>query len=182
MFYLALYNICTIFSLIICHHFLNTYHVFNQVNWYRFFSFNPPNGPVKGLSLFQYYRWSSVKLGDLAWDDTGLPDIQAPLEFGSCVCVWTSDVAFYVLSRPLSYFSHDGGDWYSTDIFWINESSFSHQTLLTRHQQCLCVIASKVHAMDFFPLDKDITFIFAELIMEDEGKHHSFVTYLLCMV
>lgn len=48
---------------------------------------------------------------------------------------------------------------------------------------CLCVRAEKVQGMEFSPLGKDLTLIFAKLAMVNEGKGpvHSFLTYKPCM-
>ena len=70
----------------------------------------------------------------------------------------------------MSSFFHNEGDWCSPDISWISKSSLSLQTLLVISS--VHDIASKVHGLEFSPLGRVLTFVFALLTIWDEGQGH----------
>lgn len=71
-----------------------------------------------------------LSLSEIKWRH-GFACHSAPSRFWSvCVCTDLWNVAFYMQACTVSSFSRDEGDWYSTDIFWVNECFLSPQTLL----------------------------------------------------
>ena len=94
----------------------------------------------------------------------------------ACTCVGVCKADFLMCmslcleGMYMSAFFHNEGHWCSLDISWVSKSSLSLQTLLVISS--VCDIASKVHGLEFSPLGRVLTFVFALLTIWDEGKSH----------
>lgn len=101
----------------------------------------------------------------LPWDDIGLPDTQ-PLQILEAVCVCGPlKCGFLCAGMSFEFFS-PWWRWLILNRYFLDKWIFPFWSDLTFNQQCVFVLqlASSV-AMDFPPLGKDTTFIFAELTM-----------------